>query len=85
MGYRHETWYVLEDGTAADPNDVQHGADGVLRHRDGRAVAMRDGGVPVTTGSPPAADAGPVPGGPRAMEAEPKPKPRKAPYKTRKA
>lgn len=34
-----ETWYILEDGTFADPNEVSHGADGVLRHSGGVAVA----------------------------------------------
>ena len=34
-----ETWYVLEDGTYADPSDVVPGDDGVLRHKDGAAVA----------------------------------------------
>ena len=35
-----ETWYVLEDGTAADPRDVAPDAGGVLRHSGGVAVAM---------------------------------------------
>lgn len=35
-----ETWYVLEDGTAADPNEVAPDEAGVLRHKDGQAVAM---------------------------------------------
>jgi len=34
------TWYVLEDGTAADPSLIAPDAAGVLRHEDGRAVAM---------------------------------------------
>lgn len=33
------TWYVLEDGNAADPRDVRPGGDGKLRHKDGRGVA----------------------------------------------
>lgn len=36
---RRETWYVLEDSTAADPRHVRADTDGLLRHRDGRAVA----------------------------------------------
>lgn len=40
-----ETWYVLENGAVADPAEVMAGEDGVLRHRDGVAVAMR-GDVP---------------------------------------
>lgn len=34
-----ETWYVMEDGSAGDPRLVALGADGRLRHKDGRAVA----------------------------------------------
>ena len=36
-----ETWYVLEDGTAADPREVAPDASGVLRHKNGVAVAMK--------------------------------------------
>lgn len=36
------TWFVMEDGSVADPSEVRRDAAGVLRHRDGRAVAMRD-------------------------------------------
>lgn len=36
-----ETWYILEDGSVADPNEVAPGSDGVLRHKSGIAVAMR--------------------------------------------
>lgn len=32
------TWYVTEDGSAADPAEVAN-VGGRLRHRDGRAVA----------------------------------------------
>lgn len=35
-----ETWYVLDDGSAADPNEVAPDEAGVLRHKDGRAVAL---------------------------------------------
>jgi hypothetical protein len=35
-----ETWYVMEDGSCGDPREIEIGSDGVLRHRDGRAVAM---------------------------------------------
>ena len=34
-----ETWYVLEDGKVGDPRDVAPDSSGVLRHKDGRAVA----------------------------------------------
>lgn len=40
-----ETWYVLEDGSIADPNDVLTDEKGKLAHRDGVAVAMR-GDIP---------------------------------------
>ena len=36
-----ETWYVLEDGSAADPRDVAPDDAGVLRHTSGVAVAMK--------------------------------------------
>lgn len=36
-----ETWYVLVDGSAGDPRVIRPGADGVLRHMDGRAVEYR--------------------------------------------
>lgn len=34
-----ETWYVMEDGSVGDPREIALGADGKLRHNDGRAVA----------------------------------------------
>ncbi len=34
-----ETWYVLEDGSAGDPREIAPDKDGILRHKDGRAVA----------------------------------------------
>lgn len=44
-----ETWYVLDDGAVASPNDVVRGEDGMLRHSDGRAIARRpEGGVYMT-------------------------------------
>lgn len=50
MKYKHLTWYLLADGTHADPNDCAPGADGVLRHKDGLAVALRGDGVPQSIG-----------------------------------
>lgn len=44
-----ETWYVLEDGAVADPNDVAPDEAGALRHKSGIAVALR-GAVPHTIG-----------------------------------
>ena len=35
-----ETWFVLEDGAAGNPAEIASDKDGVLRHKDGRAVAM---------------------------------------------
>lgn len=51
MSHVHTTWYRLVDGTQADPTDVTRDADGVLRHKNGVAVAMRDSGVPRSTGA----------------------------------
>lgn len=34
-----ETWYVMEDGTPGDPREIRPDSEGVLRHKDGRAVA----------------------------------------------
>ncbi len=34
-----ETWYVMADGSVGDPREIRAGADGVLRHSDGRAVS----------------------------------------------
>lgn len=46
-----ETWYVMEDGSCGDPRDIAHDDKGVLRHRDGRSVAMRpDGETPRSRG-----------------------------------
>lgn len=47
-----QTWYVLEDGSAADPSEVTSDAKGVLRHKDGMAVQMR-GDVPRSRGVDP--------------------------------
>lgn len=34
-----ETWYIMEDGSAGDPREIALSDDGILRHKDGRAVA----------------------------------------------
>jgi hypothetical protein len=44
-----ETWYVLESGAVADPNEVAPDETGALRHNSGVAVAMR-GPVPSSRG-----------------------------------
>ena len=36
-----EVWYVLEDGSVADPNECAPDDKGVLRHKGGKAVAAR--------------------------------------------
>jgi hypothetical protein len=36
-----ETWYLLEDGSVADPREVSPDAAGKLRHKNGVYVAMR--------------------------------------------
>ena len=43
------TWYLLEDGTAVDPNECAT-VDGVLMHESGAAVAMRSHDCPMSTG-----------------------------------
>lgn len=72
-----ETWYVLEDGNVVDPGEVAPDESGVLRHKNGAAVAMR-GDVPSTRG----VDADEE----RAKSAhtkEMKPEGQKKPYRTR--
>lgn len=44
-----ETWYVLEDGSVADPADVVPTDGNRLMHKSGTLVAMR-GDVPSTRG-----------------------------------
>lgn len=50
MKHVHLTWYLLVDGTHADPDDVSPGEDGVLRHKSGMAVALHENGVPQSIG-----------------------------------
>lgn len=40
--------YLLRDGTYADPKDCGKGDDGVLRHKNGVAVALQGTGEPET-------------------------------------
>ncbi len=35
-----DTWFVLDDGSVGDPSEIAPDKAGVLRHKDGRAVAM---------------------------------------------
>lgn len=46
----HLTWYLLVDGTHADPNDVSRDKDGALRHKSGMAVALHADGTPQSIG-----------------------------------
>lgn len=50
MKHVHLTWYLLVDGTHADPNDVSPDKDGVLRHKNGLAVALHENGAPMSIG-----------------------------------
>lgn len=34
-----ETWYIMADGSIADPREVSPDEGGILHHVDGRAVA----------------------------------------------
>lgn len=45
-----ETWYVLVDGSSADPREVAPDHKGVLRNKKGVAVAVGDHGNPSTRG-----------------------------------
>lgn len=49
---RHDvdTWYVLTDGTKAHPADVAANEAGALKHSNGLPVALRENGLPLTTG-----------------------------------
>lgn len=40
--------YLLQDGTYADPKECSKDEHGVLRHRNGMAVAMTSEGDPMT-------------------------------------
>ncbi len=53
-----ETWYVLVDGSVANPADVVSDAKGLLHHKNGVAVAMR-GDVPSSRGVDVEAEAAP--------------------------
>jgi hypothetical protein len=48
MKAKNDDLYLLQDGTYADPKDCSAGKDGVIRHKNGLAVAMRDDGEPMT-------------------------------------
>lgn len=46
----HHDFYRLQDGTQADPADVTKGKDGVMRHKNGLAVLLKENGEPQTIG-----------------------------------
>lgn len=73
-----ETWYVLEDGTPGDPAEVVLDEAGVLRHKNGVAVAMR-GDVHHTRG----VDVDEERAKPKPKSREMKPEESKRGYKTR--
>ena len=45
-----DTWYVLEDGTSADPRQVAFDDKGMLRDKSGKAVAIGAHGNPRSRG-----------------------------------
>lgn len=78
-----ETWYVLENGVSADPADVAPDAKGVLRHKSGVAVAMRNQ-TPVSRGvDDPKAERGKAVKVPAAHAKDVKPAEPKSGYVTR--
>lgn len=50
MNSNIENLYRLQDGTQADPKDCEKGKDGVLRHKNGLAVVLKEDGEPQTLG-----------------------------------
>jgi hypothetical protein len=50
MKHDHDNLFLLQDGTQADPRDCSRGKDGVIRYRNGVAVALRGDGEPLTVG-----------------------------------
>lgn len=79
-----ETWYVLDDGSVANPRDVMHDDKGKLRHKDGRAVAYAPHG-PRSRSVDPAEEAAKEARAakPKAAAKEIKPEEPKAGYRTR--
>ena len=72
-----ETWYVLEDGRAVDPAEVEM-IDGRLAHAEG-LIAMRSPDVPMSRSVEPDEERA------RYMTREAKPEAPKRGYKTRRA
>lgn len=71
-----ETWYLLVDGTVADPNEVAPDEAGILRHSSGVAVAYSAHG-PRSRGVDPDEERA------KALPRDLKPEPTKRGYKTR--
>lgn len=82
-----ETWYIMTDGSVADPREVRPDKSGALRHKDGRAVAYAAHGPRSRSVDPEAerAKAKPAAAKVEATAKEVKPEPPKAAYKTREA
>lgn len=78
-----ETWYVLADGTSADPRDIAPGADGKLLHKDGRAVAYGAHGNPRSRSVDPAEEAAKAKPKAKPQPKDMKPEEAKPGYKTR--
>ncbi len=51
-----ETWLVLEDGTAVDPNECASDESGALVHKSGARVAMRFADCPMSRSVDPDAE-----------------------------
>ena len=75
-----ETWYVLEDGSVADPREVARDVKGVLRNKAGVAVAMRGDAHSSRGVDPEEERAKAKPAKSKEMRAE---DPRRPPYRTR--
>lgn len=86
------TWYILEDGTPVDPNDVTRDETGALVHKSGKVAVGNHGnhlttGVDLDDGGKPLLGGNGSTGGTKKtedMKPEPQPAPAKNPrYKTR--
>lgn len=75
-----ETWYVLENGSVADPSEVASDEKGVLRHSSGVAVAYSKHG-PRSRGVDPEEERAKAQSSAREMKPEEAPRT----YKTREA
>ena len=51
-----EAWFVLEDNSVADPHEVAPDENGVLTHKSGQKVMMRNPHTPMSRGVDPDAE-----------------------------